>query len=99
MYSTKNSRMKKIAFLVMLCLVNIPLVAQDDVTIGKYKKFQSGVLGGEVTYLVHLPEGYETSGKDYPVIYMMNGQSVSAFANAASTVDELLRFSCYYKVV
>jgi predicted alpha/beta superfamily hydrolase len=42
-----------------------------------------------VTYLVHLPYGYASSGKDYPVLYMMNGQSVSSFANAVATLEYL----------
>ena len=74
---------------LIVCIVQTTLFAQDDVSIGKYRKFQSGILGGEVTYLVHLPDGYENSAKEYPVIYMMNGQSVSSFANAASTLDNL----------
>jgi predicted alpha/beta superfamily hydrolase len=81
--------MKKIAFLFIVFFVQTSAFAQEDVSIGKYQKFQSGVLGGEVTYLVHLPDGYDNSRKDYPVIYMMNGQSVSSFANAASTLDNL----------
>ncbi len=81
--------MKNIAAFFMLCLIQIPLFSQEDVIIGKYKNFQSGTLGGEVTYLVHLPDGYDNSQKNYPVIYMMNGQSVSAFANAAATLDNL----------
>jgi predicted alpha/beta superfamily hydrolase len=81
--------MKKNALLFLVCLVQTTLFAQDDVSIGKYKKFQSGILGGEITYLVHLPDGYDNSGKEYPVIYMMNGQSVSSFANAFSTLDNL----------
>jgi predicted alpha/beta superfamily hydrolase len=85
----KVKKMKKIALLGIVCLVNTTLIAQDDVTIGKYRKFQSQVLGGEVTYLVHLPDSYENSQKDYPVIYMMNGQSVPSFANAAATLDNL----------
>src|SRR5512138_1769665 len=81
--------MKKNASLLILCLINFTLLAQDDVIIGKERKFQSQVLGGEVTYFVHLPDGYDKSGIDYPVIYMMNGQSVTSFANAASTLGNL----------
>jgi predicted alpha/beta superfamily hydrolase len=88
-YSSKTTRMKKIALLIIVCLVETTIFAQDDVSVGKYKKFQSGILGGEVTYLIHLPEDYENSTKEYPVIYMMNGQSVSSFANAAATLDNL----------
>ena len=67
----------------------VKIISHEDVTIGKYRKFQSGILEGEVTYLVHLPDGYENSKKNYPVVYMMNGQSVSSFANAAATLDNL----------
>jgi predicted alpha/beta superfamily hydrolase len=81
--------MKEIAFALIVFLVQSTLNAQDDVSIGKSRKFQSGVLGGEVTYLVHLPDGYDNSTKDYPVVYMMNGQSVSSFANATATLDNL----------
>ncbi|MDD4491884.1 MAG: alpha/beta hydrolase-fold protein [Bacteroidales bacterium] len=81
--------MKKIALLFIVCLTHAGLIAQDDVSIGHYKKIESKILRGEVTYLVHLPDGYENSQKDYPVIYMMNGQSVTAFANASATLDNL----------
>lgn len=67
-------KMKTITLLFTFCIVIITLQAQEDVTIGKYKKFKSLVLGGEVTYLVSLPEGYGKYKKDYPVINMMNGQ-------------------------
>jgi predicted alpha/beta superfamily hydrolase len=81
--------MKKIAFLFIVCFVQTTAFAQNEVSIGKYRKFQSAILGGEVTYLVHLPDGYENSKKDYPVIYMMNGQSLASFANAAAALDDL----------
>jgi len=81
--------MRKIALSLIVLLVHSTLTAQDDVSIGKSRKFQSGVLEGEVTYLVHLPDGYENSATEYPVIYMMNGQSITAFANASSTLDNL----------
>jgi predicted alpha/beta superfamily hydrolase len=81
--------MKKIAFLLITCLIQISLSAQDDVTIGKNKKFVSKLLGGEVSYSEHLPDGYVNSKIDYPVIYMMNGQIISSFASAAATLDNL----------
>ncbi|OFX87161.1 MAG: hypothetical protein A2W99_07440 [Bacteroidetes bacterium GWF2_33_16] len=70
-------------------MIYISISAQEQVSIGSYKKFDSKVLGGEVTYLVHLPDGYENSSISYPVVYMLNGQSISNFANAASTLDNL----------
>jgi predicted alpha/beta superfamily hydrolase len=82
-------KMNKIILFFFACLVQTTIFAQDDVSIGKSRKFQSTVLGGEVTYLVHLPDGYENSMTEFPVIYMMNGQSVASFANAAATLDNL----------
>ncbi len=75
--------------LLIVCLLQISINAQDSITIGKYKKFDSKILGGKVTYLEHLPDGYESSNKDYPVIFMMNGHIISAFANAVAALDNL----------
>jgi len=79
----------KIFSLLFFILLSISLNAQEDITIGKYRKFESKILGGEVTYLEHLPDGYEKSGKMYPVLYAMNGQITPQFANDASTLDNL----------
>jgi predicted alpha/beta superfamily hydrolase len=81
--------MRKFALVISGFLLIVGLNAQDDAIIGKYRKFYSGILGGEVTYLVHVPDGYDTSGRVYPVVYMMNGQSISSFANVAATLDNL----------
>jgi hypothetical protein len=81
--------MKNSSLIYIIFLLSFRLVAQDDVSIGKYKKFESVILGGEVTYLEHLPDSYEKSGKKYPVIYTMNGQITSQFANDAATLDNL----------
>jgi hypothetical protein len=61
--------MEIIALLLIGCLVQTTLFSQEDVSTGKYMKFNSGIPGGEMAYLVHLPDGYDSSGKDYPVIY------------------------------
>ncbi len=34
---------------------------------------KSSILGREVRYTVYLPAGYETSGKTYPVLYLLHG--------------------------
>ncbi len=81
--------MNKLNFILIACLIQTGLCAQDDVIIGKFRKLESKILGGEVTYLEHLPDGYEKSDKTYPVIFMMNGQNVSQFANDAATLDNL----------
>jgi len=81
--------MKEISLFLLVCFLQTRLGAQDSVTIGKYNNIESKILGGKVTYLEHLPEGYYSSDKEYPVIYMMNGQIISGFANAAATLDNL----------
>lgn len=81
--------MKNLSLLLIICLLHLGLNAQEDVTIGKYNKFESKILGGEITYLEHLPDGYEKSDKTYPVLFIMNGQIISQFANDAATLDNL----------
>ena len=81
--------MKKLILLFFLWWMCVNLFAQDSVTFGKYRKFTSAILGGEVNYLEHLPDGYEKSGKTYPVVFMMNGQIISQFANYAAALDNL----------
>ena len=89
-YQCKLCKMKRVSLFILVSLLYINLViAQEDIIIGKYQKLQSEILGGEVTYLQHLPDGYEDSDREYPVLYMMNGHIVSAFANAAATIDKL----------
>jgi len=81
--------MKKCYLFAIACLVQLSLSAQEPVSVGTYRKFKSTLLGGEVTYLEHLPDGYEKSGTTYPVVFIMNGQSISQFANDAATLDNL----------
>ncbi len=81
--------MKKLTLTLILWLIFMNLFAQDSVTFGKYRKFTSTILGGEVTYLEHLPDGYEKSDKRYPVVFMMNGQNIAQFANDGATLDNL----------
>ncbi len=42
-------------------------VTQDNLAI------KSDVLGVEKKYAIYLPEGYQTSGKSYPVLYLLHG--------------------------
>lgn len=80
------------AFLLWIALTSLlPFTgtAQDSMAVGKYKKIWSGSLSGEVTYLEHLPEGYDKSKMTYPVLYLMNAQDPATFANACATIDYL----------
>ena len=85
-----ETRMEKSLLLFcLICFLQINLTAQDSVTIGSYRKLESKILGGEISYIEHLPEDYGNSGKEYPVVLIMNGQDISTFANAVSTIENL----------
>jgi predicted alpha/beta superfamily hydrolase len=77
-----------VTFLLMISLMATG-VAQEKAIIGNYQKLTSKILRGEVTYIEHLPEGYDKSVSTYPVVYLMNAQSITNFANACATVDNL----------
>ena len=51
------------------------LYQMQDVPHGKmiHCSYLSSVLGGWRPMMVYTPEGYETSGKDYPVFYLISG--------------------------
>lgn len=57
---------------------------------------KSGILGSEVKYNVYLPDGYEKSGKQYPVIYLLHGLTDDYRAwdikgGLRTVADELIR--------
>ena len=54
--------------------------------------FTSAVLGAEQDFAVSVPPGYATSGKRYPVLFLLHGygQSVQDFAGTSVFVDTLL---------
>lgn len=57
--------------LLMATLMASPaILAQGSVEEGR---FESTLLGRHYPYMVYLPDGYQTSGKRYPVIYLLHG--------------------------
>lgn len=81
--------MRKFALVISFFLSWVILNAQGDAIIGKYQKYYSELIAGDVSYIVHLPDGYKSSEKNYPVVYMLIGQALSSFFNAAATIDNL----------
>ena len=84
--------MKKIVLLSLLLLSVLPLYAGKVVT----DSLWSRTLGASVTFNVYLPDGYNTSGRHYPVVYMLHGLSDDYTAwvsrgNMQTVVDELIR--------
>jgi predicted alpha/beta superfamily hydrolase len=88
---------KKIATLVALCLVNLPVSALDNtdkhlveskypLVNAKVFEFQSEKAGRKYRIIVSLPGGYTTSGADtrYPVLYTVDGQWHFSISQAAA---------------
>jgi uncharacterized protein len=83
--TTKNGTL----LLWMTVFIQFGLTAQESVAIGKVRTVESKILAGEVSYLEHLPAGYAETGKTYPVLFLMNAQNPSTFANAVATIEHL----------
>ncbi len=82
--------MKKLTLSCAILLSTICIAqTESDYNIGKTITINSKVLEGEVTYHLHLPNGYEETDKEYPVLYLMNGHLTSTFANAVATTEKL----------
>ncbi len=62
--------MKKLFLAAIAVLVTFSLAAQSKIV---EASVESKILGAEKQYSVYLPDGYETSGKDYPVLYLLHG--------------------------
>jgi predicted alpha/beta superfamily hydrolase len=75
--------------LLFIFISGFSVAAQESAVIGHYNKLFSTVLGGDVSFIEHLPEGYDKNKNTHPVVYMMNAQSVPDFANACATIDNL----------
>jgi endo-1,4-beta-xylanase len=58
-----------------------------------YRTFRSRVIERDVSYLVYLPPGYESSEKRYPVVYWLHGVGGRQEASGAfaALVDEAIR--------
>lgn len=56
-------------------------------------RFEATALGGQATFAVLLPPDYETSGRRYPVVYLLHGgtQTHTAFPSRSWFAREVLR--------
>lgn len=90
--------MKKIFFLIgILFLAETGINAQqkdnDDIVIGKYRIIDSKVLGEQRRILVNLPDDYENTEVNYPVVFHLYGDyTMNYFADAASILYRLKSF-------
>ena len=68
-------RFRMAAVLVLALTISVPAMAAGTAS---EVNFFSNALGTERTALVYLPEGYETSGLEYPVVYLIPGHAGTA---------------------
>ena len=62
------------SFLVVIVLFMIPFTcAAQGGTMKESLKLESEILDKQTEYSVYLPEGYETSQRSYPVLYLLHG--------------------------
>jgi enterochelin esterase-like enzyme len=62
-----------ILFVAAFSKIGIAQVEGDDVVIGKSLTMTSKIFNAEMTVLVSVPQGYDTSSTNYPVLYDVGG--------------------------
>jgi len=92
-------RLKKLAIITSFCF--LPLVSNAQAVIspkgetqgeeisykvGERFKIKSTILNEEREILVHLPEGYNKADKNYPVVYVLDGNSHFRHATVATNI-------------
>lgn len=80
MYSSKqgNIQMKNLYFLLILCtLTTLSFAQYTRGTVKERLSIDSKILGKQVNYTIYLPYDYETSSRDYPVVYLLHGHGDS----------------------
>ncbi len=76
----------------LILFIPIAITAQsnvEDVILGKSITFKSDILGEDRQIMIYLPTGYEQTGTNYPVLYLLDGRA--HFQHASSTVQFLSR--------
>lgn len=61
----------------------------EDISIGKYTKIESIILGETRTLSVYLPAGYNDGNDTYPVLYLLDGYMKSRLMHTAGTMEML----------
>ena len=61
--------------------------SKPAVTLGKIASLKSTILNKTIPLSIHLPANYDSSKKNYPVLYMMGSEYRSRFAMLAATLD------------
>ena len=71
---TRNFKKIIITFFCVFLLLSGKIVGQQiNIHIGLRDSIQSTVLKEKRTFIIHLPKGYDTTKKSYPVLYLLDG--------------------------
>ena len=60
--------------LLLFLFVNNSLLAQSAIQVGELKTLKSEILGADRTLQVYLPDSYKNSEKNFPTLYILDGQ-------------------------
>lgn len=66
--------MHHLRFLIFLLCVSVSVVAQESIQIGQLHTISSKFLNEERVIQVYVPKGYKDSDKQYPTLYILDGQ-------------------------
>ncbi|SNY99795.1 alpha/beta hydrolase-fold protein [Flagellimonas pacifica] len=69
--------MKSFFVFIICCFVNIVGIAQENnspIAIGIKQTIKSSILNEDRTIQIYTPDGYSDSKKEYPVLYILDGQ-------------------------
>ncbi|CAN5899947.1 alpha/beta hydrolase-fold protein [soil metagenome] len=80
--------MKKLIATALICLTTISLAAGTTTV----EEFDSDALGRAWSYSIYLPDGYEDSNLEYPVIYLLHGSGgdETSMNEGIAVIDELI---------
>lgn len=77
MYFKKTFTVISLAIVLLFPRLQYAQENGEIIPIGKYVKLFSKILNEERTLLISLPEGYENSKQNYPVLYVLDGYAGS----------------------
>lgn len=81
--------MKSIRFALFFLLASGILSAQQPLSIGTVSQIDSKILGEKRTLNIYLPDGYDKSTSNYPVIYLLDGSANEDLLHIAGLVQFL----------
>ncbi len=88
--------MKHALFFVLFVLSGLAVTAAEPLRILESEQMESRILGQKIPYSLLLPEGFQESGKRYPVVYLLHGlgddeTSWLEYGRLVQVTDELVR--------